>query len=95
VPNAIFPFSEWRGCCEKSKKMFQTRRGAAIWSIDRETVSVSTVFTKQGSGLAGPGDVCRNESFGHLLRSKGVRTQQGGVFMANAVVDNPLFVGLL
>ena len=31
-----------------------------------------------------------NASYGHLLRSKGHDTQQGGVFMGHACVDAPL-----
>ncbi|CAD7945588.1 unnamed protein product [Amoebophrya sp. A25] len=43
--------------------------------------------------VGGPGGVVRaNRCYGHLLRSKGVDTKQGGVFMGNAVIDAPLLV---
>eukprot|EP00392_Amoebophrya_sp_AT5.2_P010101 g10154.t1 len=43
--------------------------------------------------IGGPGgSVLKNESYGHLLRSKSKKTEQGGVFLGHAVVDAPILV---
>ena len=45
-----------------------------------------------GSFLAVGEEVKCNEAVGHLLRSKGQQTKQGGVFVGNAALDVPFLV---
>lgn len=55
----------------------------------RRSVAELGIF---GVFLADGKKVLRNEAVGHLLRSKGSDTNQGGVFVGNAVVDVPFLV---
>ena len=55
----------------------------------RESVGELGIY---GSFVASRSKIYQNVSFGHLLRSKGVDTKQGGVFMGHAVIDSPLLV---
>ena len=50
----------------------------------RQAVAELGIF---GAFLAVGTELRRNEAVGHLVRSKGLDTQQGGVFVGNAVVD--------
>jgi len=55
----------------------------------RDSVAELGIF---GAFLADGEQVLRNEAVGHLLRSKAKQTNQGGVFVGNAVVDAPLLL---
>mmetsp|Transcript_12759 Transcript_12759/g.28185 ORF Transcript_12759/g.28185 Transcript_12759/m.28185 type:complete len:614 (+) Transcript_12759:26-1867(+) len=57
--------------------------------VVRRSVAELGIF---GTFVAVGSRVLRNETFGHLLRSKGKDTTQGGVFVGNAVVDAPLLL---
>jgi len=63
--------------------------GKRAEAVVRRSVSELGIF---GTFLADGKRVLLNEAVGHLLRSKGRDTNQGGVFVGNAVVDAPLLV---
>eukprot|EP00933_Yihiella_yeosuensis_P060185 TRINITY_DN6233_c0_g1_i1.p1 TRINITY_DN6233_c0_g1~~TRINITY_DN6233_c0_g1_i1.p1 ORF type:complete len:560 (-),score=118.96 TRINITY_DN6233_c0_g1_i1:291-1970(-) len=57
--------------------------------VVRQSVTEMGIF---GTFVADGQKILRNEVIGHLLRSKGQNTNQGGVFVGNATVDVPFLV---
>lgn len=69
--------------------VFSSEEGKRAEVAVRRSVSELGIF---GTFVADGAKIVRNETFGHLLRSKASDTSQGGVFVGNAVVDAPLLV---
>jgi len=69
--------------------VYRAEPGKRAEAVVRASVGELGIF---GTFLADGGRVLRNETVGHLLRSKGQQTNQGGVFVGNAVVDTPLLL---
>mmetsp|Transcript_92011 Transcript_92011/g.256336 ORF Transcript_92011/g.256336 Transcript_92011/m.256336 type:complete len:563 (+) Transcript_92011:63-1751(+) len=69
--------------------VYLTEEGKRAKVVVRESVTEFGIF---GAFVANGPEVLQNKAFGHLLRSKAQQTNQGGVFVGNAVVDAPLLV---
>lgn len=69
--------------------VYRAEEGKRVQVVVRQSVGELGIF---GTFVADAGKVIRNEAVGHLLRSKAKQTNQGGVFVGNAVVDVPILV---
>jgi len=69
--------------------VFRAEPGLRPEVVLRDSVGELGMF---GTFVADGSTILCNEVVGHLLRSKGKQTNQGGVFVGNAVVDVPLLV---
>lgn len=74
---------------ETTSPVVRLEDGKAAEVVVRSSIAELGIF---GSFVADGEEVLKNEAVGHLLRSKATKTNQGGVFVGNAVVDCPFLV---
>merc|ERR1712060_698925 len=72
-----------------SSVVYGTEKSGSVKASVRRSVGELGIF---GVLLADGADIVANKVVGHLLRSKAKDTNQGGVFVGNAVVDTPLLL---